>query len=213
MFRPVNIDDITLTLTTHLDNLPTILRDGGVCCPDERGADYREIFSTEIVGRRAQRLVSTDIGLTLGGCVALTMTPKTPASFAVATGYGVPRVPNSDLIHIETCVGVVTGGLIGVADRNPLARDARVIAGTAGFDHVDWEVIVSGSFAKTANDPTRPTRVAAEALIKSQLPFSAVQRIVCWNTAAALNLTSMLYDAGAKIPVEVRPRAYFSAGT
>lgn len=212
MFQPANVNDVTLIITTHLENLPTILHNGGVCCQNGRGAEYKEIFSTEIVGRRARLLVNADENLTLGGCVALMMTPKTPAGFAVATGYGISRVPNSDLIHIETSVGAVTDRLVGVADRNPLARDARIIAGTLGFDHVDWEVIVSGNFAKTVKDPTRPTRVAAEVLIRDPLPISAVQRIVCCNIAVALTVTDMLRNAEVNIPVEVRPKAFFSAG-
>ena len=140
------------------------------------------------------------------------MTAKTPAHFAVATGYGVPRVSNEEIVHLETGVVALTDYLVGVADRNPLARDACIIAGTAGFDHVDWEVIASGMFAKTAHDPTRPTRAAAEALIRDQLPLSAVQRIVCWDVAVALTVTGILNDAGVSMAVEVRPKAFFSAG-
>lgn len=212
MPQSIATDDITLTLTTHLDNLPSILRDGGVSCPNERGPHYHEIFSIEIMQRRAGQIVDVASGLTLGGCVGLTMTPKTPAHYAVATGYGVPRVPNEEIVHLEVGVVALTDRLVGVADRNPLARGAHFIAGIAGFDGVDWEVIASGSFAKTGDDPTRPTRAAAEALIRDQMPLSAVQRIACWNAAVALTVTGMLHDAGLSIPVEVRPKIFFSAG-
>ncbi len=209
---PYLIDTVALTHTTHLENLPLILRDGGVRCPDGRDAAYREIWSAEIVERRARQVVDAASGLRLGGCVGLTMTPKTPAAFAVATGYGVPRVPNRQIVHLETDLVAVTDHLFGVADRNPLARDALIIAGTLGFDRVDWEVIGSGNFAKAAHDPTRPTRAAAEALIRELLPISAVQRILCWSTAVAQAVTGAFCAGGMRIEVEVRPAAYFSAG-
>ena len=203
--------EITLTHTTHIANLPAILRDGGVCCPDGRDGAYREIWSADIVERRATQVVDAASELRLGGCVGLTLTSRTPALYAVATGYGVPRVINKDILHLETIVPVVEQQLF-VADRNPLARDVRIVAGTAGFDGVDWDVIVSGDFTKTANDPTRPARVAAEALVRAVLPLAAVQRIVCSDPTVALTVTGFLHDAAMTIPVEVRPKAFFSAG-
>lgn len=214
MFPTIAIDDATLTHTTHLENLTAILRDGAVRCPNTRSVDHREIFSAEIVQRRAKQVVNEASGLMLGGCVALTMTAKTPAHFAIATGHGVTRVPNGEIVHLETSIVTLANHLIGfaIADRNPLARDARFHTGIAGLAHVDWDVIASGKFAKTAEDPGRVTRASAEALIRDLLPISVVRSIICWDNVTARAVESNLIEVGRKIPVRVRPEHFFSAG-
>lgn len=214
MFRTTSPSIPALVYTTHISNLGRILYGSGVFCPDARGLLYREIWSSDIGERRSKVIVNASAGLTIAGCVGLTLSSRSPAHYAVATGYGVERVPNGEIVHLETDISTLTDHMIAVAvaDRNPLARDARFVKGVGGFDHVDWEVISSGRFSKSADDPTRLRRAGAEAFVAEWLPLSAVRRIVCWNAATAQTVTGLVHDIETVIPVAVKPSAFFSAG-
>lgn len=197
--------------TSHLTNMTAIVQDGWVSCPDDRKSDFREIFSPEIMARRAQIKLPFD-SLTLGRCVSCLLTPKSAALFAVATGYGVARVRNSELVHLETSLSTLGTNAVDVAisDRNALARDARVTPGTDQLPALDWGLIRSGKFSRDPADPTRAARAAAEVLVRDRIPLRSILRIICWDSASALIVADMI--RGLNIEIVVDRSYFFEAG-
>ncbi len=193
--------------TSHVTNLAAIVQDGWVSCPEDRKPDFWEIYSPEIMARRAQIALPFD-SLMLGRCVSCLLTPKSAALFAVATGYGVARVRNSELVHLETSCPTLGANAVNLAisDRNALARDARVTPGTDQLPALDWEVIMSGKFSRDPADPTRAARAAAEVLVRDRIPLRSIERIVCWDSAVALTVADKVHELNIEVVVD---RSYF----
>ena len=193
--------------TTHVDNFRGIIGDGQVRCPADRDPAFREIWSPDIAQRRARRDLPFGT-LSLGRCTSFHLCPKTPAHFAIATGYGTARVSNADIVHLETSIATLERNIMAVAvsDRNLLTRDAQLTLGADGLKTVDWQVILSGQFTRGPNDPSRAARAAAEVIIRGSLPVEAVERIVCWNETTAEVIADMVREVETSVFVD---RNYF----
>ena len=193
--------------TTHVDNLRGFIGDGQVRCPADRDPAFQEIWSPDIAQRRARRDLPFG-ALLLGRCTSFHLCPKTPAHFAIATGYGTARVSNADIVHLETSIATLERHIMAVAvsDRNLLARDAQLTLGAGGLETVDWQLILSGQFSRDPNDPSRAARAAAEVIIRGSLPFEAIEKIVCWSEATADAIADMVREVDASVSVD---RSYF----
>lgn len=143
------------------------------------------------------------------------MTPRSPAHLGIATGRGAARVPNDQIIHLQTSARRLTEAMIaiGVSDRHPLARDACITVGVGGLDTVDWAAVRVGNFAKSVEDPTRAARIGAEVFVRAMLPFVLIDNIACWNGASADVVRAAVSRDSERVRVEVRPDQFFKAGT
>ncbi len=202
-----NITIARVIHTVHISNLPGIVSDGYVRCPDDRDRTFYEIFSPEISARRSQRTLPFE-GLTLGRYVSCLLTPKSPAHYAIATGYGITRVRNAEVVHLETSLSILSTHPVALAlsDRNGLARDARVTPGLDQLPDVDWGVILSGRFSRDPADPSRAARAAAEVLVRDCIPLTAIARMVCWDTATAQTVAGLVHEVAVQVDVD---RDYF----
>ena len=73
----------------HRDNIPWLMENGVHCRnSDNQDPNYVNIGNTELIDKRAHRVVPIDPGGTLSDYVPFYFTPFSPMMFNIKTGYG-----------------------------------------------------------------------------------------------------------------------------
>ena len=201
---------------THIDNVPFILRNGlWSKLSAEHGADnpqglpmqdpdFKAIGNADIIGRRTnKRVVVIPPGGVLGEYVPFYFSGHSPMLLNIATGYGVPRVPQRDIVFL-VCDAVEIGAQ-GIpfcfTDGNATKSISRFYNNLADIDKLDWNTIRSTLWKNTDDDYDRVRKKMAEFLVKDHVPAALIRGIIVRDEAAAQKLRAM--PEGTTLPIKV----------
>src|SRR3954447_22800038 len=143
---------------THVDNLASILSEGGLWCDNERskrGVVSVRIGYSHIKARRAGRRVPCAPGGAVGDYVPFFFCPRPPMLYSIHQGLVDGYSGGQELVvHLVTEVGsVVRSGLSFVfTDGHAEQRISAFYSDTQRLDEVDWQVVKSRSWGNTADD-------------------------------------------------------------
>lgn len=189
---------------THVDNLDTIIRRGGLHAPNHvpnDGLTYRFCHDAEVHGARAAVDIAVGPGGTIHDYVPFYFGYLSPMMLKLKTG----RVPGYNegqepLIYlVSTVQAVEAAGLAFVfSDGHGLARYTEWFDETTRLDAVDWEIVYLRYWRDDLSDMDRERKKQAEFLVYQCCSWSLIQEIV-------------VIDAGMKRRVETIQVAFPAA--
>ncbi len=203
---------------THIDNLPGILADGGLCCDrmrEENGKTVTGIAHQHIKDRRAKRQVATlrgrelAAGGTLADYVPFYFAPRSPMLYTIhrgnVEGY---RGGQKEIIYLVTSVERA------MAQNTPwcFTEGHAEMAYTEYFDdledlrRIDWPLMEAVMWG---GDDERRRRRQAEFLVHHFFPVSALGGIAAMDVDAWMRVEYFLRRADVALPAKIRSDWYY----
>jgi hypothetical protein len=202
---------------THVDNLPTLLKRGGLHAPlhtPNDGLPYRTIHNVDIQNQRQVCAVPCGPGGTIHDYVAFYFGYRSPMLLQLHTGRVAGYTEKQDpLVYlVSTAQAVAEAGC-----RFAFSDGHGIAAFTAWFDDlkslgkVDWNVVYARYWADDIQHMDRQRRKQAEFLVHRYCDWGLIQGIGVVDTAMKSRVTDMLAQFGesAARPVVVRPQWYY----
>lgn len=164
----------------HYKNLEGLLTHGIHCANSEqRVPNYINIGDTELIEKRKSIPVDKEPFGTLDDYVPFYFCPRSPMLYKIKNNFEIYKCHQSEIIYLVSSVEKIEeSGLKYVF------TDAHAYTGFKKFYNqknelvnLDWEVLKSDNWAKTALDPDRKRRKQAEFLIYETLPFESLEGI------------------------------------
>jgi hypothetical protein len=196
----------------HLDNLPTLLRRGGLHAPNSTPADglpYRTIHNPNVQANRSVRTIPCGPGGTIHDYIPFYFGPLSVMLLNLHTGrvegYNEGQSP---IIYLVSTIKRVIA-----ADRPWVFSDGHGLAAlTSWYDcaddlsEVDWNLVGERYWADNPEDNDRQRRKQAEFLVWQHLPWSAIAGIGVLDNAAKAKVESALtahsMDVATKVLVK-----------
>lgn len=165
---------------THIDNLPSIVADGGLWCDTERRhllARHVTIAYENLKERRRRKAVTVGAGGVLADYVPFYFCPRSPMLYAIAKGYVTSyRGSQTELIYLVSSVERVIEGEHRwcFTDGHALEHFSNFYSDYHDLDKLDWPVIRNRYWQATLDDPDRKRRKQAEFLVHRFFPLPLV---------------------------------------
>jgi hypothetical protein len=185
---------------THVDNLATIIRRGGLHAPNhvpEDGLAYRFCHSAEVQSARADVPVHLGPGGTIHDYVPFYFGYLSPMMLKLKTGqvdgYAEGQAPLIYLVSSAQAVQDV--GLDFVfSDGHGLARFTDWFDDLNRLDAVDWMMVNQQYWADKIEDMDRQRRKQAEFLVYRYCPWALIHEIVVIDSAMQQRVEEILAD-------------------
>ena len=181
---------------THVDNVPFIVANGlwsklsGVQDPD-----FKAIGNPAIIDRRTNKPVGViPPGGVLGEYIPFYFSGHSPMLLNIATGYGVDKVPQKDIVFLVcNAIEIIEAGIpYCFTDGNAAHSITAFYNKPLSLVELDWETIGSTVWKNTDVDYDRVRKKMSEFLVKKHLPVSFIKAIVVRNAEVAKKLMASL---------------------
>lgn len=191
---------------THVDNLDTIIRRGGLHAPNQvldDGLTYRFCHSTEVQSARAEAPIHLGPGGTIHDYVPFYFGYLSPMMLNLKTGrvegYNEGQEP---LIYLVSSAQAIeeSGIKFVYSDGHGLATFTEWFDDLDKLDAVDWTVVNLRYWTDNINDMDRQRKKQAEFLVHRCCPWSLIQEIVVIDSTMQQRVESIL----AAFPKEQR---------
>lgn len=193
---------------THVDNLPGILREGGLWCDRQRIA--RQLGNTNIghahiKQRRLTRAVTTRAGGTLGDYVPFNFCPRSVMLFAVHKGHQDYAGGQENVVHLVSTVGraVAVGRAWAFTDRHAELAHALHYDDLAKLSEVPWHVMGEQYWSAVKEERQ------AEFLVHEFFPWTAVAEVEVMTPGAAQRVQMALAAAQHRPAVTIHREWYY----
>ncbi len=200
---------------THVENLPSILKAGGLACDSIMAAAGNSpvcIAHSHIKERRAKKQVPVAPGGVVADYVPFYFTNRCPMLYAIHTGYVEGYIGGQEqVIHLTSSVETVAKQTDAwcFTDGHAVQAMTDFFEKVEDLNHVDWNVIKSNSWHDRPGDIDRKRRKQAEFLVYKFFPWQWVQGIGVLNTNAKAKVLSMLQTKQYCPPVAVKADWYY----
>jgi len=198
---------------THIENVPWILANGLHCSNSQHSdPNYVPIGNSEIITRRATRVVPIVPGGTLADYVPFYFTPYSPMLLNIKTGkIGVIQRPMSEIaILVSSLPELQKQGIPFVfSDRHAVLETAEFHNSLERLDRIDWPRLQARDFKRDPDDPGKFERYQAEALVHRQVPIAAILGIICYRTEEQIKIETTCGMLKVRPQVLCRPGWYF----
>jgi hypothetical protein len=193
---------------THIDNLPGILKDGGLHSDAAMAArDPRLIGFTEIKKRRLNEIHVPCCGYRyVGDFVPFYFCPRSPMLFTINKGNtGLPAGCERSILHLVSTMddGLTTGKEWAISSGNAGAYHTTFEANIEALDTLDWEAI------RATQWQGKQHQKMAEFLVRDFFPWTSIRQIGCFNSVVATKLGELLNQQKHRPPVEVKSSWYY----
>jgi ssDNA thymidine ADP-ribosyltransferase, DarT len=207
---------------THIENLPTILREGALLCDREaqrRGLCSRSIAYDTIKQRRSvhpvKKLLSGPVaaGGVLADYVPFYFANRSPMLLAIHKGQVTAyQGGQSNIVYMVSSVEMVVR-----SKRVWCFTDGHALEGVTEFfdqfeelSKVDWAAVETWKWGGKwlLNDPDIKRRKQAEFLVHERFPLQLIERIGVENRTMADKARAILSEAEQNLHVTVEPRWY-----
>lgn len=182
---------------THVDNLETIIRRGGLHAPNhvpEDGLPYRFCHDSEVQSNRADVSVPVGRGGTIHDYVPFYFGYLSPMMLKLKTGQvaGYSEGQEPLIYFISTAQAVKAAGLEFVfSDGHGLARFTDWFTDLVRLDAVDWTMVNQRYWADKLEDMDRQRRKQAEFLVYECCPWELIREIVVVNATMKQRVESI----------------------
>lgn len=196
---------------THIDNLPSILRAGGLHSDATLqlvGSVNNQIGYSNIKQRRMTEYRIACCGNRfVGEFVPFYFCPRSPMLYTVNRGNtGRPQGCQTEILHLVSDVwtGMSLGRVWAVSDGNAGSAYTEFTNSANALDAVNWPIVHSNDWGGS-----RMHAKASEFLVSDFYPISAITVIGCYNERTAQATRAILMQHGANIPVNVASNWYY----
>ncbi len=197
----------------HRDNLPWILDNGLHCSNSAVQCDnWVNIGNEELIDRRNHRQVPVHPGGVLSDYVPFYFTPFSPMMYNIFTGRGgVMARPNEEIVILVSSMHKVLQGehAFVFSDRHAYVATAQFYSQLSDLGVIDWPLLQTRNFQRSADDPDKIERYQAEALVAHDLPVAGLIGIVCYTDELKYEIESQVNDRGLGIDVRKMTGWYF----
>lgn len=170
---------------THVNNVAWILANGLHCSNSQHSdPNYVAIGNSEIITRRATRIVPIAPGGTLGDYVPFYFTPHSPMLLNIKTGkLGVTQRPMSEIAILVSSLPELQKQRVPFVftDRHAVLEAAEFHNSLNRLDRIDWPRLQARDFKRDPDDPGKFERYQAEALVHRHVPTNAILGIICYT--------------------------------
>ena len=200
---------------THIQNLPNIIKDGGLWCDREvaqRNLAHIGIAHQHIKDRRAQKPIPSKPGAMVADYVPFYFAPRSPMLYSIHHGYvqGYQGGQSAILHIVASAENVANAGLPFTFTEGHAEMDiSQFYTDLRDLDMIDWDIMASRYWNDTNQDGDRKRRRQAEFLVHHFFPFGLVESIGVINPAMALQVTGLLQQLAKKPVVQVEPAWYY----
>jgi hypothetical protein len=200
---------------THLHNLESILRTGGLCCENEkvrRQLGAVSIAHAHIKERRGRRMVPVAAGGTLNDYVPFYFAPRSPMLYAIYKGNVESyKDGQNPILHLTSSVEAVkeAGLPFAFTDGHAEMAISDFFADTDRLDKVDWEIMRATYWADTVEDNDRSRRRLAEFLVHAFFLWELVSVIGVINNAIADKVKEAIAPLANQPEVKVQRNWYY----
>lgn len=209
----LNAKDALIFRITHIDNVPWLLVNGLHCKNSEQqDPNFVPIGNTELIGKRADRVVVAGPGGTLADYVPFYFTPYSIMMYNIHTGYqGVTKRPNEEIIILVCSIHRLVELDVPFVfyDGHAYMHESTCYTSVADLDKIDWKILQNRDFRNDPDDPGKKGRYQAEALVHQHLPATALQGIACYNHSATQQVANLVSKQDLEVPVKAVPGWYF----
>ncbi len=193
---------------THIENLPSILKDGGLHSDAVMAArDPKLIGYSEIKKRRLNEIHVPCCGFQyVGDFVPFYFCPRSPMLFTINKGNtGHPPGCQRSILHLVSTMadGLATGKPWAISSGNAGAYHTTFAAEMEALDSLDWEAI------RAIQWQGKQHQKMAEFLVQDFFPWTSVKHIGCFNSAIATKIAEVLNHHKHRPPVEVKSSWYY----
>lgn len=174
---------------THIDNLDTIIRRGGLHAPNHVPNDrlpYRFCHDAEVHGARAAVDITVGPRGTIHDYVPFYFGYLSPMMLKLKTGQVVGYNEGQEpLIYLVSSAQSVKAADLQFVftDGHGLAKFTDWFDDLANLDSVDWTVVNERYWTDTINDMDRQRKKQAEFLVHEYCPWALIQEIVVIDVA------------------------------
>lgn len=200
---------------THVDNINSIIAEGGLWCDSEkelRGLAPVGIAHTHIKDRRARRIVPAGAGGVVADYVPFYFCPRSPMLYAIHTnsvaGY---QGGQSNIVHlvIDPDAIIQRGFSFAYSDGAAEMEISRFFDTPDQMAQLDWKVIRSWSWRNTQTDNDRKRRKQAEFLVHKFSPWDLILEIGVYGPDMSTRIRSALENKFHKPIVNIRRQWYY----
>lgn len=203
---------------THLDNLASIIENGGLWSDAERirrGLEHQNVGLTEIKqSRLREREVRCHPGSLVGEYVPFYFCPRSIMLYLLHrgnrqglnyTGGQRPIIHLAANLERTVAWADANGARWAFSNRNAGTAYAEFFANLAQLDRINWNAVRATDF----RDPVIKDGKQAEFLLYGRFPLELVERIGVIDKAAAERAMGTLVAKMQNPVVEVRPEWYY----
>jgi hypothetical protein len=200
---------------THINNLRSILEDGGLRAYNalrQTGRPHTSVAYEGIQERRNRTIVPCGPCGTLHDYVPFYFAPRSPMLYTIhrgnVAGYAEGQSP---LAHIvSTIESIQAAGLKFVfTDGHAIMEWTDFYDDLSKLDQIDWEVMNSLMWRDTATDLDRKRRRQAEFLIYGFFPWNLITEIGVINNQVRARVETVLQGTQARPLVTIRQNWYY----
>lgn len=193
---------------THVENLPSILREGGLWCDSQRiarGLATTNIGYLHIKQRRLCRPVTTRAGGMLGDYVPFNFCPRSVMLYRVSCGHQDYNGGQDCIVHLVSTVSRATslGRAWAFTDRHAELAHALHYDDLSMLGEVPWRVMSEKYWSEIREERQ------AEFLVKEFFPWAAISGVAAMTSATAARAESIIGEAAHKPPVTIQPEWYY----
>lgn len=202
---------------THVDNLPGILRQGGLWSDSERIArslDCQVVGMHSIKKRRLEVAVTCRPGTKLGEYVPFYLCPRSVMLYILYQGNHEElhyRGGQRPIVHLEAdlkCAAAwadAEGIPWAFTDMNAAASYTSFFGNLRDLEEIDWSAVAATDWRAS----TVKERKQAEFLVFRRFPWKLVQRIGVRDPETQAQVQEILNSANHRPTVEVLPSWYY----
>jgi len=198
---------------THRDNIPWILKNGlHASSSHVLDPNFRVIGNVDLINKRANRRVMIGPGGTLSDYVPFYFTPFSIMMYNIHTGYGVPNVPNNEIVILVSSLHRIQelGIQFVFTNQHAYPRFAGYFTDLDDLAQVPWEQLNRKDFRHDPDDPGKKERYQAEALIWRHVPAEALLGICSCIDSVNQGIQAEIEKQRLKIEARVQRGWYFS---
>ncbi|RZM19679.1 MAG: DUF4433 domain-containing protein [Pedobacter sp.] len=209
--------EVWLFHITHIDNLASIIEQGGLLSFNElskRSIKGRSIAFQHLQDRRDEIEVPMGAKGLLHDYVPLGFAARPPMLFTVWRGGLSEQVRQDDILHLCTTVGRVANTTSGCvwSDGHPLSNFSR-------FDDdlemlpasLPWDALLSEQWHNTQDDPDRKRRRQAEFLVPQVVPWQIIRTIGVRTAKTVDSVQGLLANLPHQPKVVLVPEWYYGS--
>lgn len=201
------IKQLPIFRMTHFDNVPFIVNHG---LWSKRSAvqdpNFVPIGNPAIIDRRTNKQVNIEPpGGVLGDFVPFYFSGHSPMLLNIATGHGVNKVPQKDIVFLVCdALEIINAGIpYCFTNGNATNTITRFYNSLYGLNDLDWATIRASLWANTDDDYDRVRKKMSEFLVKEHVPIDLIKRIIVRNEEASQKVAAMLNGALPQLEIIV----------
>lgn len=192
---------------THVSNLDFIFKNGlWAMNSNVQDPDFLPIGNLDIIDKRQDYKVGINPpGGVLGDYIPFYFAGHSPMLLNIVTGYGVPKIPQEDIVFMACDVNRIVNGPFEWCFTDGHAKKAitRFYNSLDNMSQLDWNAINSTWWKADERDMDRPRKKMAEFLIKEYIPIDYIEQIYVRNDNKQSTVLQMVSDNNLCIPVFV----------